>query len=53
MSEDWKKSVMVPIYKGKGDVTNCRAYRGVKSLEHEDYSKGIGDKDKSIGGGGG
>ena len=27
MPEDWKTSVMVPIYKGKGDVTNCGAYR--------------------------
>ena len=34
MPEDWKTSVMVPIYKGKGDVTNCSAHRGVKLLEH-------------------
>ena len=34
MSEDWKTSVMVPIYKGKVDVTNCDAYRGVNLLEH-------------------
>ena len=27
MPEDWKTNVMVPIYKGKGDVTNCGAYR--------------------------
>ena len=33
MPEDWKTSVMVPIYKGIGDVTNCRALRGVKLLE--------------------
>ena len=25
---------MVPIYKGNGDVTNCRSYRGVKLLKH-------------------
>ena len=25
---------MVPIYKRKGDVTNCGEYRGVKLLEH-------------------
>ena len=27
-------SVLVPIFKGKGDVGNCNAYRGVKQLEH-------------------
>jgi len=25
---------VVPIFKGKGDVMNCGAYRGVKLLEH-------------------
>ena len=25
---------VVPIFKGKGDITNCRCYRVVKSLEH-------------------
>ena len=34
MPEDWKTSVMMPIYMGKGYMTNCRAYRGVKILEH-------------------
>ena len=33
MPKNWKTSVMVPIYNGKGDVTNCNAYR-VKLLEH-------------------
>ena len=30
----WKTSVVVPIFKGKGDVMNCGSYRGVKLLEH-------------------
>ena len=34
MPEEWKTSVVVPIFKGKGDVKSCGAYRGVKSLEH-------------------
>ena len=34
MPEDWKTSVMVPIYKGKGNATNYSAYRGVKLLEY-------------------
>ena len=32
--KDWKISVMVPIYNGKGDVMNCSTYRGVKLLEY-------------------
>ena len=34
MMEDWKASVMVPVYKGKGYVMNHDAYRKVKFLEH-------------------
>jgi len=31
--EDWKSSVVLPIYKGKGDPM-CGSYRGIKLLEH-------------------
>jgi hypothetical protein len=31
---EWRCSVLVPLYKGKGDVRDCGAYRGVKLLEH-------------------
>ena len=34
MPEEWKTSVVVPIFKGKGDVMDCGAYRGVQLLEH-------------------
>lgn len=34
MPEDWLSSVLVPLYKGKGDVRECGSYRGVKLLEH-------------------
>jgi len=34
MPNDWKTSVVVPIFKGKGDILNCGTYRGVKLLEH-------------------
>ena len=34
MPEEWKTSAIVPIFKGKGDVMGCGAYRGVKLLEH-------------------
>jgi len=32
--EDWKSSVILPIYKGKGDPMNCGSYREIKLLEH-------------------
>ena len=34
MPDEWKTSVIVPIFKGKGDVISCGSYRGVKLLEH-------------------
>ena len=34
MPEEWKTSVVVPIFKGKRDVMHCGAYEGVKLLEH-------------------
>jgi len=27
--EDWKSSVILPIYKGKGDPMECVSYRGL------------------------
>ena len=33
MPDEWKTSVIVPIFKGKGDVMSCELYRGVKLLE--------------------
>jgi len=32
--EDSKSSVVLPIYKGKGDPMECGSYRGIKLLEH-------------------
>jgi len=32
--EDWKSSVVLPIYKGKGDHVECKSYRGIKLFEH-------------------
>ena len=34
MPEERKTSVVVIIFKGKGDVMDCGANRGVKLLEH-------------------
>jgi len=32
--EDWKSSVVLPIYKGKGDPMDGGPYKGIKLLEH-------------------
>jgi len=33
--QEWKSSVVLPIYKGKGDQMECElSYREIKSLEH-------------------
>jgi len=31
---DWKSSVVLPVYKGKGDPMECRSCRAIKLLEH-------------------
>ena len=32
--EDWSRSWMVNVYKGKGEALTCGTYRGIKLLEH-------------------
>jgi len=32
--EDWKSSMVLPIYKEKGYPMDCGSYRGIKLLEH-------------------
>ena len=32
--QDWCKSWMINVYKGKGDALECGSYRGIKLLEH-------------------
>ncbi|KAK2891510.1 hypothetical protein Q8A73_017175 [Channa argus] len=34
MPEDWRKSVLVPIFKNKGDAQSCGNYRGIKLMSH-------------------
>ena len=34
MPYEWRKSVLVPLYKGKGDVKECGNYRGIKLMSH-------------------
>lgn len=34
MPEEWRKSVLVPIFKNKGDAQSCTNYRGIKLMSH-------------------
>ena len=32
---DWRKSILVPVYKRKGDPLVCGSYRAIKLLEQQ------------------
>ncbi|KAK3513112.1 hypothetical protein QTP70_001685 [Hemibagrus guttatus] len=34
MPEEWRRSVLVTIFKNKGDVQSCSSYRGIKLMSH-------------------
>ena len=34
MTDDWKSSILLPVFKGKGDPMECGSYRARKLLEH-------------------
>ncbi|KAK3561822.1 hypothetical protein QTP86_017071 [Hemibagrus guttatus] len=34
MPEEWRRSVLVPIFKNMGDVQSCSNYRGIKLMSH-------------------
>ena len=34
MPDEWRKSVLIPIYKDKGDSKECGNYRGIKLMSH-------------------
>ena len=35
MAAEWALSIVVPIFKGKGDIKNCSCHIAVKFLEHD------------------
>ena len=32
--DEWRNSLTIPLYKGKGDALQCGNYRGLRLLEH-------------------
>ena len=34
MTDEWRRSVLVPLYKGKRDIKECGNYRGIKLMSH-------------------
>ena len=34
MRDEWRRSVLVSLYKGKGDIKKCGSYRGIKLMSH-------------------
>ena len=34
MPDEWRRSVLVPLYKGKGDIKECGNYRGITLMSH-------------------
>ena len=34
MQDEWRKSILVHIYKDKGDIQNCINYKGIKLMCH-------------------
>jgi hypothetical protein len=34
MSDEWRRSTLVPIFKNKGDIQSCSNYRGIKLMSH-------------------
>ena len=51
MPEEWKTSVVVPIFKGKGDIINCGALQKRKATGacNEDSEESAGEQNKKIG----
>ena len=34
MSDEWRKSILLPIYKNKVDIQSCTNYKGIKLMCH-------------------
>ncbi len=56
MPEDWRKAIIVPLYKGKGKREDCNNYRGISllSVPEKIYGRILNERmmkitDKSVG----
>ncbi len=54
--KDWRKDIIVPLYKGKGNREECNNYRGIRllSVPGKNYGKILNERmmkitDKSVG----
>jgi Reverse transcriptase (RNA-dependent DNA polymerase) len=34
MTDEWRRSILVPIFKNKRDIQSCTNYRGIKLISH-------------------
>ena len=34
MPDEWRRSILVPIFKNKGDIQSCTNNRGIKFMSH-------------------
>jgi hypothetical protein len=34
MPDEWRRSILVPIFKNKGNIQSCTNYRGIKLMSH-------------------
>jgi len=44
MLESWRRSILIPLYTGKGDAKECSNYRSLKILEHAMKILGVFEK---------
>jgi Reverse transcriptase (RNA-dependent DNA polymerase) len=34
MSDEWRRSILIPIFKNKGEIQSCTNYREIKLMSH-------------------